>query len=194
MDTLRKQLNAAHHYVMSDETMDEFLSLMTEVRLKNKEAFIPLGAIDNNVYIVKEGITRLAYLDDSKDKTFGFATPGTVTICNSFYDNTPSIFQFEACCDSVVMKITKSQFEDLLRKSDDFKTWMLILSMNQVWNLGNKAILTSGGAKEKFQSSIIVRPELLQKVSSKIIASYIGIHPDSLSRLKRELMPKAKKQ
>lgn len=194
MKTLQKLLDDAIDYRMQDETMEKFLSLMTPVRLKNKESLIPYGKSDNNLYIVKEGIIRFAYLDDAKDKTYAFAAPGTLMICSSFYNNYPSFFNYEACCESVVMKMTKADFEELLKESDDFKNWMLRMSLEQIWDLEKKAVLTSGTAKERFKTTITDRPVLLEKVPVKVIASYIDVSPQYMSTTKNDFMKKSGKK
>lgn len=195
METLRKQLNEACDYIMSDETMERFLELTSEMRLKNKEPLIPYGKFDNNIYILKEGIIRFAYVDSLGEKTLSFATPGNMIISyHSFYRGIPSFFQFESCGRSVVMKVPKSKFDELLKQSDDFARWMLRMSLEHLWCWEMKTALINGTAKERFESLMDNRPEILRTVSNKIIASYIGIIPSSLSRLKRQLMPNSKKQ
>ncbi len=194
METLRKLIDAEIEDRMQDETMEMFLGAMTEVRLKNKELLISYGSMDTNVYVVKEGVVRFAYFDDeSKDKTFAFAIPGTIMICNSFYMREPSFFNYESCGESVVMKITRADFEELLRQSEDFERWMLRIQMEQVWDLERKAIRTNGTAKERFQAVIMDRPELLQKVSTKTLASYLGISQQYMSTMKNKLVAKSRK-
>jgi CRP-like cAMP-binding protein len=195
METLRKLIDAEIEDRMQSETMDLFLEAMSEVRLKNKELLIAYGSMDTNLYVVKEGVIRFAYFDEeSKDKTFAFALPGTVMICNSFYLREPSFFNYESCGESVVMKITKADFEELLRQSEDFERWLLRMQMEQVWDLERKAIRTNGTAKQRFNAIVTDRPELLQKVSTKTLASYIGISQQYMSTMKNKLVAKSKKQ
>ena len=194
METLRKLLDAECDYRMADETMDKFLGLMTPVYLKNNEPLIPYGKMDDNVYVVKEGIIRFAYLDGQKEMTFSFATPGTLLISwHSFYMHMPSAFQLESCSKSVIMKVPKAKFDELLRESNDFTSWMLRMSMAQFWFHEMKLAVINGTAKERFEALVKNRPEILQRVSNKIIASYIGISQPYLNVLKRELMPNFKK-
>lgn len=195
MDTLKKKLNATCDYCMSDETLDRFFKLTSEVRLKNQESLIPYGKLDSNIYVVKEGIIKLYYLDSIGDKTFAFATAGDMIICYcSYFMGTPAIFNYESIGDSVVMKVPKEKFDELISQSNDFKSWLLRISLGQLWCWENKWTRINGSAKERFETfmedCIKNRPELLQKVPSKVIASYIGIIPSSLSRLKRQLRPK----
>ncbi len=188
METLREHLNTACDYSMSDETVDKLFGLMTEVRLKNKEPLIPYGKLDNNIYIVRQGIIRFAYFSGLRENTFAFASSGTMIIAHhSFYGHTPSFFQYESCGESVVMKVPKSKFDGLLEQSIDFKNWMLRMSLGQLWSLDRKLEVLNGTAKERFEALIKNRPEILKNVSSNVIASYIGVTPSSLSRLKREM-------
>jgi CRP-like cAMP-binding protein len=174
--------------------MEIFLGLMSEIKLKNNEPLIPCGKFDDNIYVVRDGIMRFAYFDGLKEMTFGFSTPGTVIIqYHSFYRREPSFFQIESCGRSTVMKVSKSEFDELAGSSDDFKNWMLRLQSAQLWLYEKKLAVLNGTAKERFESLIHNRREILENVSSKVIASYIGITPSSLSRLKRELLMSEKR-
>jgi CRP-like cAMP-binding protein len=194
MEELKKLISAECDYIMSDETMDGFLGLMTPLQLKDKEPLIEYGKLDGNIYVVRSGIIRFAYFAESREQTFAFATPGTLMInYNSYYMNIPSSFRLEACGRSVVMKIQKSEFDALLRRSSEFTYWMLRLSMEQQWWMEKKSTVVTGTAVERFEALLKNRPEIVQKVSSKDIASYIGITPQSLSRIKRQFYEKALK-
>jgi CRP-like cAMP-binding protein len=194
METLRKQLNLECDYRMADETMDRFLGLMTEVQFKNNEPVVPYGKLDNNIYIVKSGITRFVYFDGLKEMTFGFSLPGTVVISyHSYYLREPSFFQVESCGKSTLMKISRTDFDNLIKESTDFAQWMLRLSSAQICQFEMKLAVINGSAKERFKALLNKRPAIIENVSSKVIASYIGVTPTYLSKLKRQFMPNREK-
>ena len=194
MEALKKLLDAECDYKMKDETMDRFLDLMTEMPLKRGEPLIDYGGLDNNVYVIRRGIIRAAYFDGFKEITFAFGLPGSLAISYyPFMKGNPSFSKFEACCDSVVMKIPKVKFFDLIRQSHDFAQWMASMSLEQLLFHERKREVVNGDAKERFESLMNNRPEILENVSSKIIASYIGITPQYLSKLKRLFSYKPKK-
>jgi CRP-like cAMP-binding protein len=178
---------------MRDETMDRLLGLMTEMEFKKNEIVIPYGKIDNNVYILKSGIVRFVYIDGHAEKTFGFATSGLMISYYAFYMRNPYFFQVETCCDSTVMKIAKRDFLDLIETSDDFTRWMMWSLMKQLSYNEKKLDVFNGDANERFESLIKNRPEILEQVSSKIIASYVGVTPIYLCALKRKIAQKHKK-
>jgi CRP-like cAMP-binding protein len=196
METLKQQLFEECSYRMEEETMDRFLGLMTEsVELKEGEALIPYGKYDNNIYVLKSGIIRSVYFDGVQERTFAFALPGTVMISYyAFYKRESSYFQLEACCDATVaMKITREAFLNLIKESNDFAQWMLWMSIGQLWFYEMKLSVVNGDAKERFESLMKNRPEVIEKVASKIIASYIGITPQYLSKLKRQFLTRSRK-
>jgi CRP-like cAMP-binding protein len=194
METLKKLLNAECDYRMKEETMDMLLGLMTEKRYKRGESVIPYGVFDNNIYVVKEGIVRIAYFDGFNEMTLAFCLPGTLIISYyAFCKDNPSFSKYEACCPSTVMKIPKSKFIELSNSSHDFAKWMMHMSLEQLMFFERKREVMNGDAKERLESLILNRPEIMENVSSRVIASYIGITPRYLSKLKKEIAQELKK-
>jgi CRP-like cAMP-binding protein len=191
---LRELLNRECDYRLSDETMDRFLGLMTEIHLKDNEPLIQCGKLDTNIYVVKSGIMRHAYLDGLKEAIFAFSTPGTMIISwYSFYKRMPSFLQIESCGATTVARITKSDFDALVESSADFAKWWMRLLVAQHWCLEMKLDAVNGTtAGERFESIVRNRPEILERVESRFIASYLGITPSYLSRLKQQFGLEAK--
>lgn len=192
MDTLKQLLYDEGQYKMADELLDDFLDAMTEeIHLKNNEPLIPYGKFDNNVYVLSSGIVRVCYFDGDKEKTFGFASPGTIIISyHSFFMRQPSFFQFESCGESVVMKVSKKDFDALIDRSHDFTKWILSLSSGQLYINEYKYSVINGLAKERFVALMKNRPEIMARVPLKTIASYLGVTPAYLSRLKKTFQKK----
>ncbi len=173
---------------MPDELLERFTDAMTEVRLKNKDALMPYGKLDNNIYVQKSGIIRMCWFDGEKEKTYGFSTPGTVIISyHSYFMRQPSFFQYESCGESVVMKISKSKVDEMEADSHEFARWLSAIHLQQLYFNEFKYAVINGAAKERFRSLINNRPEIIARVPLKIIASYLGVTPNYLSYLKRTL-------
>ena len=193
MEILKKQLYAECGYRMKEETVERFLGLTTRIKLKNKEPLIPYGKMDDNVYILKEGIVREVYFDGVQERTFAFALPGTVMISYySFYAHEATFFQLEACCDTVVLKVSKAEFDEMFQQSRDFANWAFKISASQLHSYEMKLALINGTAKERLEGLMKNRPEVAKIVSNKVIAQYIGISQSYLSHLKREILSKSK--
>lgn len=168
--------------------MNTLLDSREEICLQPNDILIPCGKVDDNIYILKSGIVRQAYFDGTTEKTNAFGTQGTIIISfHSYHMRTPSFFQIEACCETVVLKISKKEFDDLIKSSHEFAQWMLSLAHRQLWAYEMKLSVINGAAEERLRSLIVNRPDIMSKVPLKIIASYLGITPQYLSLLRKKL-------
>lgn len=188
MEALKKLLAEECHYRLRDEIMDRFLDMMTEVRLKVNEPIISYGELNSDVYILKEGIIRLIYFDGINERTHAFALAGTMVMSHhSYFMRYPAFLQVEACIESTVMKISKRAFDDLMEESHEFSRWVADMALSQLYSYEMKLSVINGTtAKERFVSLAKSRPMIMEKVSLKIIASYLGITPQYLSMLKQQ--------
>lgn len=189
METLKKLLAKEAHYQLREDVMDRFLDMMTEVSLKSGEELIAYGSLNTDIYILKDGVLRLMYFDGINERTYAFALAGTMVMSlHAYYMYQPAFVQVEACAPSRVLKISKRKFEELMEDSHEFALWVASASMQQLYFLEWKLSVINGTAKERMISLIRNRPEIMEKVSLKIIASYLGITPQYLSRLKSQFL------
>lgn len=187
MENLKKLLSEECTYRLDDEMMNRFLFMTEEISLKQGEVLIATGSLDSNIYIVKEGIMAHTYLSGLKDCCWGFSMPGTMMYSlHPYYFNKPAFYQVVACCESVVVRISKEKFDKLIEESHEFARWVLSMTQCQLFFYEMKNSMISGDARERFKSLAINRPELFSKVPMKIIASYLGITQQYLSNLKKE--------
>ena len=188
MKKFKQALSEEAPFKLSDEVMDRFCSLMEEKHLKKGDVLIECGELNDNIYIVKEGILRRSHMDGDKEVTIAFALTGTVIISyHSYCYRRPSYYQFDACCDSVVMVVKKSQYEQLINECHEFAVWALNMAQCSLYYYEVKQSVINGSAIERYQALLKNRPEILEKVSLKIVASYLGVTNAYLSRIRKML-------
>lgn len=105
----------------------------------------------------------------------------------SYYAGESAVYSYQACCDSVVYRCRKYDFDELTRSNHDFAQWVLCYSQCQLYHFEKKNTLINGNAFERLQALWRNRPEILDKVSKKSIASYLGITQQYLSVLLKKL-------
>lgn len=172
-----------------DNIWNELFSYSTIRKLKRKEAMIDAGEYDPDVYFVKDGLIRGTFMDKTSERTAGFALPGTLLIsCHCFYGNEPSYYRFEACVPSQVIRVPANVFRMMIEKYHDFAIWVMEANQNQLYHAELKNCLISGDAKERLRQLIEGWPEIILKVSSKHLASYLGVSEVHLSRVKSEIL------
>ncbi|MBR6756949.1 MAG: Crp/Fnr family transcriptional regulator [Bacteroidaceae bacterium] len=188
MEEFKKVLAEEASFKLSDETMNRFCSLMEEVHLKRYDYMIKSGDLDDNIYIVKDGVVRRTHQDGEKIITNSFAIKGSVLMSwHCYYFNQPSYSQFQACCDTIVMRVPRVKFDELIAGSHEFAQWVLSLAHGTLYYQEFKSRIIKGDVKERYISLIKNRPEIIQKVPLGFIASYLGITQSHLSRMRNEL-------
>ncbi len=172
-------------YRLSDENFEKLFSLCEELHFNEGEAVITQGTVDDHVYIVKDGLLRAFYYTGKKENTMYFAFDGDIVLSlASFRAGLPSFIRLESCCDSTVYRISKEDFLRLAKESHDFANWLLDYAFEQIFAFERKKAYISGDALDRYESLVAKRPELIQKVPLRVIASYLGITQQSLSRLR----------
>lgn len=167
----------------------ELFSSSTVVTLRRKEPMIDAGEYDPDVYFVKSGLIRGTFMDKTAERTAGFALPGTLLISfHCFYGQEPSFYRFEACVPSHVVRVPVAIFRSMVEKNHNFAIWVMEANQNQLYHAELKNRLVSGDAKERLRQLIDGWPEIILKVSSKHLASYLGITEVHLSRIKSEIL------
>lgn len=190
MERLKESLNKECDRTLNSDEWDELFALSTLLKLKRGEVLIDAGKVDTNVYIVKEGVMRGLDYNGDKERTFCFGLPGTIfNSRHSFYKNLPSHYRIEACCPSVVLRISRDDFIGLTDTNHRFAIWALHYAWSEQYlEEDRESTVHSGDAKERYLQMVKTRPMIVEKVSQRVLASYLGVSPEHLCRIKSSLL------
>jgi CRP-like cAMP-binding protein len=109
----------------------------------------------------------------------------------SAFFNRPSAFFIQALEDSRVAMIDESFVQLLSRKFPEFTEFNNRLLHNHIRHLQNRInLLLSAPAEDRYLQFVAMYPDVLLRVPQIMVASYLGITPESLSRVRRELAQK----
>lgn len=189
MERIKELLNDESLYKLSPHIMDEFLGKSGAVHLKRGQIVIDEGDTNKDIYILKKGIVAYTYMDGSNERCYAFALPATIIYSSASYlMNEPSFYRVSACCESELLRVTKKDFDDMICTVPEFARFILSVTMNQLYLIERKNILINGTSAERFRLMIKNRPEIVRHVTSKLIASYLGITQQHLCRLKKQIL------
>lgn len=145
--------------------------------------------ICKHVYYVEKGLARVFYnSQNGKDITIWFAADQSfITAIESFYHNNPSRDTCELLEDSVVYSISFDDMDKMLNKNHHlakfaFHSLFEITKTMAVYMFNIKF----QNAKEKYNTLLKMYPQIFQRVQLQHIASFLGITPETLSRLRAE--------
>lgn len=147
---------------------------------------------------------RLGWYDENKEITYGFGGPCTFFLSpKGFYAHTESYFFAETNTDCIIMRWSKATFKAILAESHDLAQWTFYLAIGQLYSSEMKTSVIKGTAQNRYENLInnpdqeklnilSKRPDLLQSVSSKVLASYLGVSPSYLSHIRKKLLKGSK--
>ena len=151
---------------------------MKRIKVKKGEVLQQSGELDSKVYHVNSGLLRSYTLDEKgKEHIFMFA-PEDWTIGDSLPADVPCQLYIDALEDSDVLVLQK----DIKREAQNIAAFIKRLSVLQK----RVIMLMSATAIERFEHFEQTYPNIIQRVPQKMIASYLGIAPETLSKIKRE--------
>lgn len=175
-------------------TNDEFELLTTYLgvkTLKKKEFFNLQNEHARLVAYVNQGCLRAYHTNDlGDDFTVFFAFPGMwAGDKTSLYSNRPSSYSIHALEDSEIVYFDKDGWEEAMERIPVLEAWYRLHSRRNLEAAQRKLIeWQTQTAEEKYLNLHQDAPDIVQRIPQHYIASYFGIKPQSLSRIRRKIM------
>ncbi len=174
---------------MSDADWQFFASKLQEVELKKHAILLKYGEVENYMSFISKGIVRFYVPGEESDLTFGFLFENEfVTAYDSFLTRTPSEYQIETLTDTLLWKISHKDLEEVYESTSSGNTIGRKMAERMFLIKSKRELsLLSKTAEERYLDLFSDRPKLLQQIPLKYIASYIGVTPQALSRIRRRI-------
>ena len=180
--------NVAKHILLSQEESNYFTSVLTYKEVSKKTILLKEGQVCKNIYYVHAGAVRAYYTDkEGKESSIMFAvTDWWVTDMFCFLNEKPAIMQLETIEDSYLFRLSKTKLEKLFVEIPKFERFFRILMQNAYTREQLRIIENlSLSAEERYNSFLVKYPHIVQQVTQKQIASYLGITPEFLSSIRK---------
>jgi len=172
--------------MLSKETEELFMQSIVKKEFKKKELLEEEGKICNHLYFVEKGVARTFYYKSGKEVTYWLAAENDfVGSMASFFSRTPSNKHVETLEDCILWIFDYTKLENLYTRSKEMER-MGRLFANYGMSVLEKKFddFHSMSAKERYDVLVSKHPQILQRVSLGIIASYLGITQETLSRIR----------
>ncbi|MBL7899730.1 MAG: Crp/Fnr family transcriptional regulator [Crocinitomicaceae bacterium] len=174
---------------LSDDEVKAISSTMTIKEFEKGTLLLREGEISSEAYFVLEGCVRQYYLVDGEEKTNNFFTEGQwVVSIKSISQGTPSDHFIECCTDSKLVVGNRDKEEDLYKKFPRLESVSRKV-MEKVFAEQQEIMGTylTDSPEQRYLKLLKSRPDLFQKIPQYQIASYIGVKPESLSRIRKRI-------
>jgi CRP-like cAMP-binding protein len=176
-------------YPISESSKKILESCFTEREFPKKHLLLEADKLEQNLYLLKKGIVRAYYDTPEKDISFWFGVEGDPILSMKTYVlNEKSYENIELLEDSILYEIKISDLKNLYESNLEIANWGRKLAEKELVKTEELFISRQfKTATERYTELLKERPEILKRVSLKVIASYLGITQVSLSRIRAEI-------
>ncbi len=184
---MERLLKSIQDYISLSEKEIELLYNAIEKRLFRKnDVIFTEGNLAEDIYYVTKGCVRLFYTVDGTDKTAFFYTEGQFICAGESYTyNIPAVENYQAVEDTELFIFSKSKIEILLKEVPKLEMIARIATENELITCQKViASFVTKSAEERYIDLLNTQGELFQRVPQQYIASFLGVSPETLSRIK----------
>jgi CRP-like cAMP-binding protein len=191
--SIRANIETKINQKLSDEEFLQLSAYLKPVKIEKKQLIISEGKVCNHLYFVETGILHSYVMDSQGDMhTVQFGFEGHwITDLYSFLSGKPAIFNVEALENTTAWAIQNTDYEKACCQIHKFEHFFRKLLQNAYIQAQHRIAKTfSEDAENRYLALIQKQPDLLQRVPQYLIASYLGIKPQSLSRIRQTILKK----
>lgn len=187
MEQIRKYFEKS--VLISDEDWKIFSSKLTFKKFRKKQRLVNVGETENYLSFIEKGIVRFCIPKEYDDFTFSFSFDGEfVSAYDSFLTQIPCKYVIETLTETVLWRIA---FKDLQSIYAETKIGNEIgrLASEKLYleNFEREISLLTQTAEQRYLQLFNDQPRLLKQIPLKYIASYIGVTPQALSRIRKRI-------
>jgi CRP/FNR family transcriptional regulator, anaerobic regulatory protein len=178
-------------YIQLEKFELDYLISQLEVQyLKRKELVLTEGQICKNAYFINKGSLRIYHNIDGSEITGQFFFENDwYTNYASFLSQKPSLLNIEALEKTELLVLPKVALENLFVAIPKFERFGRLIAENAFLGLQQRTeMYTNQSPEERYIKLLNDRPNIFQRVPQHYIASYLGIKPPSLSRIRKRIL------
>lgn len=177
----------------TSEELDKIKTYLTPKKLRKKQYLLQEGDECKYIAFVEKGVLRSYTINEKGgEHIIQFALEGwTISDLNSFITGKSAIYNIDALEDAELVLISKTSHETLLQQIPRYETYMrLQLTGAYIAMQRRLTSIISLSLEERYTNFISDYPDIAQRVPQHMIASYMGLTPETLSRVRKKMTRK----
>ena len=179
----------ANNFRTTTAELEQLVSAFNAKSVKKSEILISKGDVCRYSYFVCKGSIRAYFIDDDgQEATRYIATENQfITTIHAFVSQTPTNEFIEATEQAELLQISYNDFKKIIEETtlarDLYNKQLEVAYITNHWRLESFLKMS---AKQRYDFLLQTNPAIIQRLSNKIVASYLGITQESLSRIKAQ--------
>lgn len=182
--------HTSHYYPLSEETIKDLLDICTEEYYRKNDLLLESGSMARYYYFLKSGLIGYYTVDEQGNNIYKifFEENSFVASTAAIIKNEPSDFNIIALEDCSVIQYPAKAYRELLEKHHDLALFhMHYLEKNWVVKKEPLEVSLKYETAKKRYLQLLENSNLYNRLKQHHIASYLGITPTQLSRIKKEV-------
>lgn len=178
---------------LTTEEEEIIRTYLTPKKLRKKQYLLQEGDVCRSIAFVEKGALREYSVDENgNEQIIQFAIEGwTISDLYSFLTGEPATYNIDALEDSELVLISKAAHEELLTKNSRYETYMRLQVTGAYLALQKRLnSVLSLSPEERYRNLVQSYPDLVQRFPQHMIASHMGLTPETLSRIRRKIRSK----
>jgi CRP/FNR family transcriptional regulator, anaerobic regulatory protein len=181
--------NHITHFIdINGEEMDDIIKAFNVVKYPAKTYIIKKGQVCHFIGFINVGCVEYFTKTNKKEQVISFPRENTwIGDLGSLLSGQSTNIYIKALEDTELLILDKARFSSLIENHSSFLLYYL-KAIHELYMTSNEqhALLLSHSAEERYDSLLRNNPDLISRISDKYLASYLGVQPPSLSRIKRK--------
>lgn len=165
-------------------------SFFTFKKIRKKQYILEEGTFCTHLSFVKKGLIKSYRLDEKGNEHISlFGWEGWwVSDFKSFINQQPAMLYIDAIEDTELLLLSRADYEQLMEEVPVMERYFRMLYQNSLVTKDERLISSNSyTAEEKFQRMLQASPEIMQRVPQHLVASYLGLAPETLSRIRKKI-------
>ncbi|WP_245593060.1 Crp/Fnr family transcriptional regulator [Crocinitomix catalasitica] len=188
-------LNNIKRYVpLNEEDEQQFISIVRTTKIKRRQFIVqPNFTCSHQTYVLKGAFRSYFVNDEGMEYTIQFAIEDWfISDFNSYVNQSPASLFVEALEDSTVQQIAYEDVESLCDKNPKFERFFRLVAQKS-FTFSQRRVLSNLGksAEERYLEFFNLYPSIIQRVPQYALASYLGMSPEFLSKVRKRLTTKS---
>lgn len=180
-------------FPLPHQKVEQIVAVFQPLHLSKGEYLVKKGQISNRYLFLETGCIRAFTTDTGGEEvTTELYLPGQIVFeVASFFKKIPAAENYQAVEPSTGLFIDFDSLQSLFHTIPEFRELGRMILVNGFISFKRRTLsLINHTAEQRYEELLTTRPELLQRVPLKFIASYLGITDTSLSRIRKEVAQK----
>lgn len=182
-----------HRFLMtyadfSEEELKDITGRFSAKLLRKGSYQLRSGDICSDLVFVQKGCLRMYYLRDEMEVSVWFAFPNSSAIeIYSFISEAPSNYFIQAIENTEVLVLSKTELQKLYQLYPKTNVFMRAFWEDVILNLIQRFTALQTDAADKRYLDLLKKPDYFASIPQKYLASFIGVTPTSLSRIRKRI-------